>query len=120
MNRLVIVTIISLFSCNTELLFDGFDSAKWKEDALGCNMVRVNLTDEIISRKAELFGLSENEISSIFGKPNRHELYSRNKKAYVYFIEGGPDCKEPLENPNKLVIRFNGVGLSKEVVLYKN
>ena len=119
MNKVVGSIVIFLLSCSAEPLLKGFNSEKWQGDELGCNNQRLELVDEIKNRKAELVGLSENEISSILGKPNRHELYSRNKKAYVYYIKGGPDCSEKMDNPKKLVIRFNGVGLSKEIILYK-
>jgi hypothetical protein len=120
MNKLLILGLLIILSCGQEVNFQGFDSQGWQEDASGCTRKRIALADEIVTRKTELFGLNENELASIFGKPNRHELYSRNKKAYVYFIEGGPECADKLENPKKLVIRFNGVGLVKEVILYKN
>jgi hypothetical protein len=111
---------MGIFSCSQKPILQGFDSQKWQEDANGCNSHRIALADEVLHRKAELVGLGQNEIVEIFGKPNRHELYSRNKKAFVYFVDGGPDCPEQKEIADKLVIRFNGVGRLKEIILYKN
>ena len=120
MNKLLTICFLALMSCGSNPILEGFDSQRWQKDADGCNKQRIELADEVLERKSELVGLNENEIASIFGKPNRHELYSRNKKAYVYFIEGGPACEQTKENPDKVVIRFNGVGLAKEIILYKN
>jgi hypothetical protein len=108
------------FSCSKQPILPGFDSQKWQDDADGCDSQRIQLVDEVLNRKAELVGLGQNEIVEIFGKPNRHELYSRNKKAFVYFVGGGPDCIEQKEIADKLVIRFNGIGRLKEIILYKN
>jgi hypothetical protein len=47
-------------------------------------------------------------------------LYSRNKKAFVYYVNGGPECQEQKTIPDKLVIRFNGIGRVNEIILYKN
>jgi len=109
-----------LLSCNPASILEGFDSQQWKADEDGCNNQRMELIDEIISRKAELQGLSQNEITGVLGKADRHELYSRNKKAFVYFVSGGPNCENKKENPEKLVIRFDGIGRAKEIILYKN
>jgi hypothetical protein len=118
MNKIFALAMFAILSCGQEPKLPGFDSQRWQEDADGCSQQRIALADEVVKRKAELVGLNENEIAAIFGKPNRHELYSRNKKAYVYFIKGGTECSEPMENPLKLVIRFNGIGRAKEIILY--
>lgn len=109
-----------IFSCSQKPILQGFDSQKWQEDADGCNSQRKEQADEVLNRKAELVGLGQNAIVEIFGKPNRHELHSRNKKAFVYFVDGGPDCLDQKEIAGKLVIRFNGIGMVKEIILYKN
>lgn len=120
MNKLLSLVLLLILSCISEPILQGFDNQRWQADEGGCDKQRIILADEIINRKAELEGLNQNEITAIFGKPNRHELYSRNKKAFVYFVNGGPDCLQPKENPGKLVIRFDGIGRAKEIILYKN
>ena len=119
-HKILPLLLLVILSCTGEPILDGFDSQKWQEDINGCNKERIELADEALNRKAELVGLGQNEIIEVFGKPNRHELYSRNKKAFVYFVDGGPDCQEQKEIPDKLVIRFNGIGRVKEIILYKN
>lgn len=117
---LLAIIFLFLLSCNQAAMLQGFDSEQWKDDEGGCNNQRLELVDEIMIRKAELKGLNQNEITAVLGKANRHELYSRNKKAFVYFVSGGPNCENKKENPEKLVIRFDGIGRAKEIILYKN
>ena len=119
-NKVVLSALLIIFSCGQEPILEGFDRKVWQADRGGCDNLRITLTNEIISRKAELEGLNQNEITAVLGKADRHELYSRNKKAFVYFIEGGPDCLAKKEIPGKLVIRFDGIGRAKEIILYKN
>ena len=119
-NKVWISALLIIFSCGQEPILEGFDSKAWQADRGGCDNLRITLANEIINRKADLEGLNQNEITAVFGKADRHELYSRNKKAFVYFIEGGPDCLEIKEIPGKLVIRFDGIGRAKEIILYKN
>lgn len=119
-NKVLALALLIIISCNQDPILDGFDSQKWQADRDGCDKQRITLTDEVVSRKDELLGLNQNEIAAVFGKPNRHELYSRNKKAFVYFVGGGPTCKEQKAIPDKLVIRFNGIGRVNDIILYKN
>jgi hypothetical protein len=120
MNKLLALAFVIILSCSNEPILQGFDSQIWQEDKDGCDKQRITLADEVINRKAELLGLNQNEITAVFGKPNRHELYSRNKKAFVYYVDGGPECQEQKTIPDKLVIRFNGIGRANEIILYKN
>ena len=131
-----ILSLLFIFSCSQDPVLEGFDSQRWQADAEGCDGKRLAQVDEIDNRKAELVGLGQKELIEVFGKPDRHELYSRNKKAFIYFLGGGPGCSEPagiiapdslavttdsLTMPQKkLVIRFNGIGRVKEIIVYKN
>ena len=119
-NKLLGLVVLVIVSCNQEPILDGFDSQKWQTDKGGCDKQRIALADEVVNRKDELLGLNQNEIAVVFGKPDRHELYSRNKKAFVYYVEGGPECQEQKVIPDKLVIRFNGIGRVNEIIVYKN
>ena len=120
MNKLLALALILILSCSNEPVLQGFDSQKWQADKGGCDKQRIALADEVVNRKDELLALNQNEITAVFGKPDRHELYSRNKKAFVYFVKGGPECKEQKAIPDKLVIRFNGIGRVNDIILYNN
>jgi len=115
------LAFLLLISCGQGSILTNFDSQKWQTDKDGCNNQRGALAEEIISRKNELTGLGQQKITELLGTADRHELYSRNKKAFVYFISGGPNCPKQLEKEvSKLVIRFDGIGRAKEFVLYNN
>ena len=116
-----LIILLSLFSmgCGNQSVLEGFNDKEWKEDAMGCNANRKGLIDDLMLRKADLQGMGQTEISSTLGDPDRHELYSRNKKAFVYFISPGPECEQSVENPAKLIIRFDGLRRAKEIIYYK-
>jgi len=117
-NRLFFSILILTLACTGRALLPGFDRALWQADTEGCQGQRQLLAEELVRRKAELSGHGQHDITALLGKPDRHELYSRNKKAFVYFIAGGPACNRLKENPARLVIRFDGIGRAKEIILY--
>jgi hypothetical protein len=114
-------SLVVLLACSQQSILTDFDSEKWQADTDGCNNQRGALAKDLINRKDKLTGLGQNEITELLGNADRHELYSRNKKAFVYFINGGPNCENQIGNQvSKLVIRFDGIGRAKEFVLYEN
>ena len=75
------------------------------------------MKDALVSQKDKLLALSELDIVDLLGKPDEQELYKRNQKFYYYFIEPSPECSLPSEGASlRLVIRFNAMGLAKEIV----
>ena len=75
------------------------------------------MSSALRSQSQKLLALSEQEIISLLGKPDENELFKRNQKFYYYFLEPSNACNlTSTENdPEKLVIRFNAIGLAKEV-----
>ena len=74
------------------------------------------MAEALLSQKEKLLSLSELEIVDVLGKPDQQELYKRNQKFYYYFIKPSRDCNPSLSgNSLRLVIRFNAVGLAKEI-----
>jgi len=70
------------------------------------------------SEKDKLLALTEMEIIDILGRPDQNELSKRNQKFYYYYINPGPACKATSDAPaKKLSIRFNAMGLAKEVAI---
>lgn len=66
--------------------------------------------------KEKLLSLNELQITTLLGKPDQHELYERGQKFYYYFIDDAPSCAPGKDSAaQKLVIRFNAMGLAKEV-----
>lgn len=92
----------------------------WREDRNGCAGVRAGEIAKMEHQKGKLLGLSELDIVKVLGKPDVNELSKRNQKFYYYYIESGPACGALKEsNPVALAIRFNAMGLAKEVRLEK-
>jgi hypothetical protein len=69
--------------------------------------------------KEKLLALDEMQIVSLLGRPDRNELYSSKQKFYYYFIEPSPDCGARDATAERLAIRFNAMGLAKEVAILR-
>ncbi len=108
-----------LGSCGDPLpTLEGVDLQTWKDDKHGCSGKRSTMMSSINSQSEKLLSLSESEIIRLLGKPDENELYKRNQKFYYYLLEPSKTCSDTISvDPRKLVIRFNAVGLAKEVVV---
>ena len=96
-----------------------FEESDWQSDKNGCQGLRSAMIEQLEQAKGSLKGLSEDEISSLLGKPDRNELYKRNQKFFIYSITPH-NCSEVADSLPRtyLSIRFNATGLAKEVVIY--
>lgn len=114
-----LVLSIVFISCGKSLpSLDGVDEMAWKDDKGGCNRKRASMIAAIDTEKEKLLALDEMKIVKLLGKPDRNELFTRNQKFYGYFLEPGPECAGiSAKVAKKLVIRFNAVGLAKEVAI---
>ncbi len=114
-----VIIFFFLLSCRQSLpTFDEIDFEVWKRDKLACNGQRSQMSEAMEAQSEKLVALNEQEIISLLGKPDENELYKRNQKFYYYFLQPSRECSEsPVENPKKLVIRFNAIGLAKEVTV---
>lgn len=113
-----IVFLLTLcFACSKPLpQLKGIDLRRWQQDKNGCNRERAPMRAAIDHEKEKLLGLDEIQTITLLGGPDQNELYSRNQKFYYYFIEPAPLCPAHGDSaPAKLVIRFNAMGLAKEV-----
>lgn len=75
------------------------------------------MTGRLMDQKAELLALSELDIVELLGRPDQNELYTRNQKFYFYFLTPSSSCDTPAEKPQRLMIRFNAVGLAQEILV---
>ena len=115
--RNVVLPAIILTSCGKSLpVLDGIDNLSWKNDKNGCAGKRSEMIEGIQAQKEKLLGLNELEMVNLLGKPDQNELYKRNQKFYYYFVQPSIACDSSgTDNPATLVIRFNAMGLAKEV-----
>jgi hypothetical protein len=93
----------------------GIESKVWMADKNGCGGARVNSIEPLKEQKTALLGLSEMEIVQVLGKPDRNELYKRNQKFYYYYLQPAPECEQHPDTALRLAIRFNAMGLAKEI-----
>jgi hypothetical protein len=117
MKNILALLSILLVSCGTTLpKLDDFDAAKWKNDRNGCLGERSKMESTIIIQKDKLLKLKEMQIVQLLGRPDTNELYERNQKFYTYSISPGQACGSHLPSVS-LEIRFNAMGISKEVLI---
>ena len=111
-----LLLIVLATSCGKSApVLDNFDAALWKSDKYGCRQERMKLYASLSLQKSKLLGLDEMEVVSVLGKPDQSELYTRNQKFYHYFLEPSEKCSVPSPGARRLVLRFNAVGLVKEI-----
>jgi hypothetical protein len=92
------------------------DLEKWREDKNACQYMRPSMREAIERQREKFLSLDQMQVVKLLGKPDQNELYSRNQKFFYYFIEPAPTCGVATDTAAlKLVIRFNAVGLAKEV-----
>jgi hypothetical protein len=115
---LVFVAVLFV-SCGKSLPdLEGFDEKSWKEDKDGCGNKRSKMITAIKSEKGKLLSLNEGQVIRILGRPDRNELFTRNQKFFEYFLEPSPECSaDSTQSALKLVVRFNAMGLAKEVAV---
>jgi hypothetical protein len=117
----VVLLLVILSSCGKSLpVLDGVDPITWKNDKNACAGKRLEMIEGIRAQKEKLLALSELEIVELLGKPDQNELYKRNQKFYYYFVQPSVECDSSnADHPTRLVIRFNAMGLAKEISVEK-
>lgn len=116
--NLFFLCIVLLSSCGKSLpTLEGIDLKAWKEDPDACQGIRSKMIDAITAEKEKLKALDEMQVVSLLGRPDENELYTRNQKFYNYYLEPGPNCENGVEQPKKLILRFNAMGLAKETLI---
>lgn len=115
----LLIILLFCFACDKPLpVLEGMDLDRWRQDKNGCNHVRVTMREAIGAEKEKLLALNQMQIVSLLGKPDQNELSSRNQKFFYYFIGPAPACGVSADSAAaKLVIRFNAMGLAKEVAV---
>ena len=98
------------------------DLAKWREDRNACGGVRATLVEDFKAEQEQLMGKFADDVGQLLGRPDIHQLGSRNQKFYVYFLEKGPQCEDVTKpsSAEKVILRFNAVGLLAEITYQKD
>jgi len=115
---LKIVLILAVMnSCGKELPdLKEIDKKSFIEDKNGCLHRRRSMIEAIQQQKDKLLALDEMQVVALLGKPDHNELYKRNQKFYHYYLHPAPECSDVTDTISlRLVIRFNAMGLAKEV-----
>jgi hypothetical protein len=104
------------FSCGKKLPeLTGIDRPSWIADKNACMGKRTIMISSIKQEKDKLLSLNEMQVVDLLGRPDQNELSKRNQKFYYYFLEPAPDCMPKVDSSSRLVIRFNAMGLAKDV-----
>ncbi len=114
---LVFTLVLLAFSfshCKKKNPIEGFDSETWIEDANGCQGKRMDLMNDFLKAKFKMRGKKISEIEEILGKPDGVELYKRDQKYYIYYMEPGDKCADAKDKALKLYVRFTAVGIANE------
>ena len=120
MNRLSAILLCScfLFSCQQGPDLSSFDINGWQQDTLGCTGIRLEQLASLMDQQQELMGWSEQTITSYLGEPDYREIYVRNQKFLIYFLEPTQECgPDGKNNPLRLYLRFDALGDSRELSL---
>lgn len=115
---LFIVLSVLFITCASPLpTLDGIDLKLWKGDKNGCNGDRSKMIDAITHEKEKLKALTEMEIIQLLGRPDENDLLERGQKFFVYYLEPGPHCDKPLDEPRQLILRINAMSLIRETLI---
>ncbi len=110
--------IWGLWSCNSTPEIKTFDHQNWQKDANGCQGIRLAQLSLVLDQQHELMGWTEQEMIHYLGPPDYRELYVRNQKFLIYYIEPSQDCDSlGKSNPLRMYLRFDALGDSKELSL---
>lgn len=112
---LVLSITFQLTYCRKKKSIEGFDTKAWTEDVNGCQAKRAAMMDDLLKIKFKLRGQKIGEIKDILGRPDAIELYKRDQKYYIYYMEPGVECSAAKEDPLKLYVRFTAVGIANEL-----
>lgn len=118
-NCVSILILLVTLSCGRELpKIENLDLEQWRKDKNACGTYRTENLESIQSQKEKLLALKEMQVVELLGRPDRNELYKRNQKFYFYYLKAAPECSNyNADNTTRLAIRFNAMGLAKEIMI---
>lgn len=115
---LVYFTFFILVACSSAPdRIGGLDLIKWRSDRGGCKDSRKAQMGDFKKIEKEIIGKHIDEVGQILGRPDIHQLGTRDQKFYVYFFEKGVHCNDIKQKSEaqKVILRFNAIGYLAEI-----
>ena len=112
--------LLLLLACNNSTQLTGIDKERWAEDPNGCKGLRMEMYDDLKKNLENIKGSTQTELVELLGKPDMNELYKRSQKFFIYHLSPHKSCNSDTTVTDNvyLSIRFNAMGLAKEVLIY--
>jgi len=102
--------LLCMMACTEIPELENIDLQKWGNDKNGCEGNRIEAIDDLLAQKTKLKGLSQNEVIQLLGTADKHQLYERSQKFFIYYIEANENCEKYTGGYVKaLYIRFNSL-----------
>ena len=97
--------------------FGKLNLKKWRGDRGGCAGIRATLLPGFRAEIQNLKGKTANTIGDLLGRPDINQIADRNQKFYIYFLEEGAHCENPVakSSSRSVAIRMSAIGLATEV-----
>ena len=109
-NIFLLLSLGVLSSCYKTLQLEGFDTQKWNLYRQECSDYRLKSVDLLIKNRELILESTQNEIESLLGAADGHELSARNQKFFHYRLTPDDSCAVQTSTINFLSIRFNALG----------
>ncbi|GJM30454.1 MAG: hypothetical protein DHS20C17_30890 [Cyclobacteriaceae bacterium] len=107
-----------MVSCQSQPHIESFDAIGWQSDTNGCQGFRLDQLEVLMDDQQELLGWNEPALTGYLGSPDYRELYVRNQKFLIYYLEPTWECGSVgKENPLRMYVRIDALGQSKEISL---
>lgn len=118
MGWVTFVTVALLFqsACSPSPKIEDFDSTAWIKDVNGCEGMRKELCPILEPQRKKLKGLSETELVTVLGKPNKVQIMERQQKYFFYTIQDPVQCHRTEWEHVELKIRFGATNKVTEVL----
>ncbi len=117
-NLIGYITLLFIVSCTPLPELNNIDLKRWKQDKHGCDSYRIEVINDLLSQKDKLKGLSQNDIISLLGQADQHELYERSQKFFIYHLEPGNGCENFDDKYFKaFYIRFNSLDQAIDFII---
>lgn len=116
---LLMLGVASLMvGCKSAPTIEGFDAKIWKNDPKACKNQRAALLPALEKNKDKLVKVESGQLMQLLGRPDKNELYRRNQRFYVYYIDAGNQCKGNSGKLGRILrIRIDALQRVSEVVI---